>query len=192
MAASDASVASGTAELEALSQRLADTIKTVDDFPKPGIAFKDITPVCADSELMGQCAEAIAQRWRDAHSRIAFVAGIEARGFIFAPLVAQQLDCGFIPVRKPDKLPRATFSVDYELEYGTNTLEIHQDSATAGDKILLVDDLLATGGTAEAAIDLLERNGAEVVGCGFIVDLEFLGGKARLGDKDFFSLLTYS
>lgn len=187
-----ASATSAAPDLAALSQRLADTIETVDDFPKPGIAFKDITPVCSDPELLGQCAQAIAQRWRAAQPRINFVAGIEARGFIFAPLVAQQLNCGFIPVRKPDKLPRATFSLDYELEYGTNTLEIHRDSATAGDKILLVDDLLATGGTAEAAIDLLERTQAEVVGCSFIIDLEFLGGKAKLMDKDFFSLLTYS
>lgn len=175
-----------------ISQRLADTIKTVDDFPKPGIAFKDITPICADPELLAQCSDALAQRWRAAQPRIDFVAGIEARGFIFAPLVAQLLGCGFIPVRKPDKLPRESFSIDYELEYGTNTLEIHRDSASAGDRILLVDDLLATGGTAEAAITLLERTQAEVVGCGFIIDLEFLGGKAKLKDKDFFSLLTYS
>jgi len=178
--------------LTGLQQRLKSAIKTVEGFPQPEVAFKDVTPVCADPELLLDCSVALAEWWQNSGIAIDLVAGVEARGFIFAPLVAQQLKRGFIPIRKPGKLPMETYSIDYELEYGTNTLEVHRDAAALEQKILLIDDLLATGGTAKAAISLLEQTKAQVVGCGFVVDLEFLGGRAMLGDRDFISLLTYS
>lgn len=172
-----------------LSERLAAAIRTVEDFPRPGISFKDITPVCADIALLGDSACALAKRWQGAE--IHAVAGIEARGFFLGPLVAKRLGIGFIPIRKPGKLPRETLSVNYELEYGTDSLEMHLDAARANQNILLVDDLLATGGTAEAAVSLLEQTGANVIGCGFIVELGFLDGATRLDEKDIFSLLRY-
>lgn len=172
-----------------LSERLASAIRTVEDFPRPGISFKDITPVCADIRLLGDCAWALANRW--AGSDVQAVAGIEARGFFLGPLVAKRLGAGFLPIRKPGKLPRETFSASYELEYGTDSLEMHRDAARRGQSILLIDDLLATGGTAEAAVSLLEQAEAVVIGCGFIVELGFLGGAARLADRDVFSLLRY-
>ena len=168
---------------------MAAVIRTVEDFPRPGISFKDITPVCADITLLGDCAWALAKRWEGAE--IQAVAGIEARGFFLGPLVAKQLGVGFIPIRKPGKLPRETVSVSYELEYGTDSLEMHRDAARKGQKILLADDLLATGGTASAAVSLLEQTGASVIGCGFIVELGFLDGASRLGERDVFSLLRY-
>lgn len=172
-----------------LSGRLAAAIRTVEDFPRPGISFKDITPVCADIQLLGDCARALAEKW--ASAELQAVAGIEARGFFLGPLVAKRLGVGFLPIRKPGKLPRETFSVSYELEYGTDSLEIHRDAARRGQSVLLVDDLLATGGSAAAAVSLLEQTEASVIGCGFIVELGFLGGAARLGGRDVFSLLCY-
>ena len=175
--------------MAALPERLAATIRTVENFPRPGISFKDITPVCADIGLLGDCARALARKWENAEVKA--VAGIEARGFFLGPLVAMQLSVGFLPIRKPGKLPRETLSVSYELEYGTDSLEIHSDAACGGQNILLVDDLLATGGTAEAAVSLLEQTGASVIGCGFIVELGFLEGAARLAGREVFSLLRY-
>ena len=172
-----------------LGERLGAAIRTVEDFPRPGISFKDITPVCADIALLGDCAWALAKRWEGAEIRA--VAGIEARGFFLGPLVAERLGVGFIPIRKPGKLPRETLSVSYELEYGSDRLEIHRDTARAGQNILLVDDLLATGGTAKAAVSLLEQTGASVIGCGFIVELGFLSGASLLDGRDVFSLLRY-
>lgn len=172
-----------------LGERLGAAIRTVEDFPRPGISFKDITPVCADIALLGDCAWALAKRWEGAE--IWAVAGIEARGFFLGPLVAERLGVGFIPIRKPGKLPRETLSVSYELEYGSDSLEIHRDAARAGQNILLVDDLLATGGTAQAAVSLLEQTGASVIGCGFIVELGFLSGASLLDGRDVFSLLRY-
>lgn len=172
-----------------LGERLGAAIRTVEDFPRPGISFKDITPVCADIALLGDCAWALAKRWEGAE--IWAVAGIEARGFFLGPLVAERLGVGFIPIRKPGKLPRETLSVSYELEYGSDSLEIHRDAARAGQNILLVDDLLATGGTAQAAVSLLEQTGASVIGCGFIVELGFLSGASRLEGRNVFSLLRY-
>ena len=131
----------------------------------------------------------MAKRWEGAE--IQAVAGIEARGFFLGPLVAKRLGVGFIPIRKPGKLPRETVSVSYELEYGTDSLEMHRDAARKGQKILLADDLLATGGTASAAVSLLEQTRASVIGCGFIVELGFLDGASRLGGRDVFSLLRY-
>ena len=172
-----------------LGERLGAAIRTVEDFPRPGISFKDITPVCADIALLGDCAWALAKRWEGAE--IKTVAGIEARGFFLGPLVAERLGVGFIPIRKPGKLPHETLSVSYELEYGSDSLEIHRDAAQANQNILLVDDLLATGGTAQAAVSLLEQTGASVIGCGFIVELGFLDGASRLDGRDVFSLLRY-
>lgn len=173
-------------EAQTLPERLAAAIRTVEDFPSPGISFKDITPVCADIQLLGDCAWALAKKWEN--TQLHAVAGIEARGFFLGPLVAERLSVGFLPIRKPGKLPRETLSASYELEYGTDSLEIHRDAAGPRQNILLVDDLLATGGTAKAAVSLLKQTGASVIGCGFIVELGFLAGAARLAGQDVFSL----
>jgi adenine phosphoribosyltransferase len=153
-------------------------IRDVPDFPKPGIIFKDITPVLANPEGLKAALDALAESFRDA--RITRVAGMESRGFIFGVPVAERLNAGFIPIRKPGKLPAATFSQTYDLEYGTDTLEMHRDAANSSDRVLIVDDLLATGGTAAAAIQLVERTGAAVVGLAFVIELDFLSGRDRL------------
>jgi adenine phosphoribosyltransferase len=146
-------------------------IREVPDFPKKGILFYDITTVLKD--------------------KLDLVLGMEARGFIFAPALAYRLNAGFVPVRKPGKLPAATTKYDYALEYGTNTLEIHKDAIRKGERVIIVDDLLATGGTAEATTKLAASLGAEVVGLGFVVELDFLKGRDKLQDYDVFSLLHY-
>ena len=164
-------------------------VRDVPDFPKEGILFKDITPVLADPAALAAVIEALAAPYREAG--VTQVAGIEARGFIFGPAVAQALGCGFVPVRKPGKLPAATRSVSYDLEYGTDTLELHEDAVGAKDKVLIVDDLLATGGTAAAAVQLIEAGGAAVIGCAFVIELSFLSGRARLGDRQVSALIDY-
>lgn len=172
-----------------MSDRLKAAILDVPDFPKKGIVFKDITPILGDPALFRLAIEALAEPWRDAGIR--YVAGIEARGFIFASAVARELDCGFIPIRKPGKLPRATHRQTYALEYGTDALEIHVDALAAGDRVLLIDDLLATGGTAAACLELLRRCGASVAGVGFLVELTFLEGRGPLGDTPVEALVAY-
>lgn len=153
-------------------------IRDIPDFPKPGIVFKDITPLLADHAALVHVVEALGGPFRD--RGITRVVGIESRGFILATPVAMTLGCGVIPMRKPGKLPYQTHSIEYELEYGTDTLEVHVDAVGPGDRVLLIDDVLATGGTMAAAVELVRRCGAEVVAAAFLVDLAFLDGAARL------------
>lgn len=174
---------------EATQLRLEDYIRDIPDFPKPGILFRDITPLLRSPEAFGQAVRQLADRYRSASINV--VAAAEARGFIFAAPLALELGVGFVPVRKPGKLPFDTFSFHYELEYGTDTLEIHADGIAAGQNVLLVDDLLATGGTMEACCRLVEKAGANVAGCAFLIELGFLQGAKRLQGFDPFSLIRY-
>jgi adenine phosphoribosyltransferase len=157
---------------------LADTIRTIPDYPKPGIQFRDITTLLADARAFRRAVDELVQPY--AGAKIEKVAGIEARGFILGGAVAHQLSAGFTPVRKRGKLPAATLRQTYALEYGEDEVEIHLDALAHGEKVLLVDDLIATGGTAEAAIKLLRRAGADVIGAAFVIDLPDLGGAARI------------
>jgi adenine phosphoribosyltransferase len=157
---------------------LADSIRTIPDYPKPGILFRDITTLLADARAFRRAVDELVQPY--AGQKIQKVAGIEARGFILGGAVAHQLSAGFTPIRKKGKLPAATLRQTYALEYGEDEVEIHIDALTAGENVLVVDDLIATGGTAEAAIKLLRRAGAEVVGAAFAIDLPDLGGSARI------------
>lgn len=177
---------------EHLAQQLAlirSTIREVPDHPKPGILFYDITPVLSTPAAFGACIDVLCERYTD--SRLDRIVGMESRGFLFGCPMADRLDVGFVPVRKPGKLPRAVESVSYELEYGTDTLEIHADAIEPGQRVLVVDDLLATGGTAKAALDLVRRLGGEVVSCAFVVELTFLAGRQKIPGEDIFSLLSY-
>ena len=162
--------------------RLKNWIREVPDFPKPGILFKDITTLLKEPAALREAADLLAARFAD--RRVDQVVGIEARGFIFAPLVAYRLNVGFVPVRKPGKLPAATAARSYELEYGSDALEMHVDGLGSGDRVALVDDLLATGGTARAAADLVESVGARVEAVGFVVELTYLEGRRRLEGYD--------
>ncbi|WP_371156602.1 adenine phosphoribosyltransferase [Jannaschia sp. 2305UL9-9] len=157
-----------------------DYIRTIPDFPHEGIMFRDVTTLFADARGMRLCIDQLLSPF--AGERIDAVAGLEARGFILGGAVAHQLGCGFVPIRKQGKLPGPTYEQEYTLEYGHAVVEVHQDALPAGARVLLVDDLLATGGTARAGISLLERLGCEVVGCAFVVDLPELGGRAALKD----------
>jgi adenine phosphoribosyltransferase len=172
-----------------LTDRLRAAIRDVPDFPKPGILFKDITPILADGDLFRAATEAITARWEGA--AITHVAGIESRGFIVGAPVAQALGAGFLPIRKPGKLPSRRERVDYALEYGTDALEIHADACGREARVLVVDDVLATGGTAAAAAALVARLGADLAGFGFLVELTFLGGAARLDAGRHTAVLTY-
>ena len=164
-------------------------VRDVPDFPKPGIVFKDITPLLADGPALRTVVDAIADRYQGS---VDMVLGIESRGFIIGSAVAYRLGLGFALVRKPGKLPHHTYAAQYELEYGTDTLEIHRDAFGNTSRILIVDDLLATGGTASAAIELVRRLDGEVKGCAFIIELTFLNGRGRLhGAGDVFSLIQY-
>ena len=170
-------------------QGLKKLIREVPDWPKPGILFYDLTTLVADPEGLRDVVENLADRYRD--NKIDVVAGIEARGFILAPAVALRLGTGFVPIRKPKKLPWKTSRVTYDLEYGTDSLEIHQDAVRPGQRVLLVDDLLATGGTAAAAATLLRQLGGEVAAAAFVVELTFLKGRAKLPGLDVYALLQY-
>jgi adenine phosphoribosyltransferase len=170
-------------------EQLKKLIREVPDFPKPGILFYDITTLLKDKTGFRQVIDLLAGHYRGAG--IDMVLGIEARGFIFAPALAYALGAGFVPVRKPKKLPSVCVSVSYELEYGTDSLEIHRDALQPGARVLIVDDLLATGGTAAATIRLVEQLEAKVAGVGFVVELTFLNGRQRLAGYDVFSLLQY-
>jgi adenine phosphoribosyltransferase len=170
-------------------ENLTSLIRDIPDFPEPGIVLKDITPVLADGKAFAKLVDALAAPFRD--KGIDKVAGIEARGFTLATPVAERLGAGFIPVRKPGKLPYETVREDYSLEYGTDSLEIHTDAATPGEKVLLVDDVIATGGTAAAAIRLLRKIGAEVVGFSVFIELAFLDGADKLDGVPFHALVTY-
>src|SRR6202789_3348765 len=164
-------------------------IREVPDFPKKGILFYDITTLLKDKTGFATLIDALAEHYIS-HD-IDLVLGMEARGFIFAPALAYRLNAGFVPVRKPGKLPAETVKVSYELEYGSNALEVHRDAIGEGQRVLIVDDLLATGGTARAVTQLVEGLGGVVVGLGFVVELTFLNGRGRLGGYDVYSLLQY-
>ena len=165
----------------ALTDRLAATIRVVPDFPSPGIMFQDVTPVLADAELLRDTVAALAEPWRRAG--ITHVAAIESRGFIFGAPVALELGAGFIPIRKPGKLPYDRAGQDYALEYGTGRLEIHVDACPAPARVLIVDDVLATGGTAKAACELVEGVGGTVAGCAFVLALRPLAGERRIAGR---------
>ena len=164
-------------------------IRDIPDFPKPGILFKDITPLLLDPEALSQAVTELADWARPLN--VDFVAAAEARGFILGAALARELGAGFVPARKPGKLPHETISAEYILEYGVDALEMHADALAHGARVLLHDDLLATGGTARALAELIEETGAHVVGCLFLVELAFLGGRERLGGYDVHSLLSY-
>ena len=164
-------------------------IRTVPDFPKPGIMFRDITTILKDVDGMAACVDQIADQF--AGRGIEMVVGVEARGFIFGPPVALKLGAGFAPVRKPGKLPAETIKVSYELEYGTDEIEIHKDAIDPGQKVLLIDDLLATGGTMAACCELVEALGGQIEGIAFVVELSFLNGREKLSKYDVLALVDY-
>jgi adenine phosphoribosyltransferase len=168
---------------------LTQYIRDVPDFPKPGILFRDITPLLREPRAFHEAIAQLAAHYRG--QKIDVVAAAEARGFIFAAPLALELDVAFVPVRKPGKLPFDTFAFHYELEYGRDTLEMHRDGISPGQNVLLVDDLLATGGTVEACCRLVEQSQAKVVGCAFLIELAALGGAKRLARYEPFSLIRY-
>lgn len=168
---------------------LEQAIRNVPDFPKPGIQFKDITPVLANGKLFAKCIDELCGKFKPGD--IDAVVGIDARGFIFAAAAALKLQCGFVPVRKKDKLPFKTYEQSYDLEYGSNTIAIHTDAIRHGSRVLLIDDLLATGGTAVAAAQLLKKVGANIVEISFFIELSFLHGRDKLKDLPVRSLVVY-
>ncbi len=168
---------------------LSSFIRDVPDFPKPGIVFKDITPILLNPEVLAGAADGLADAFRD--DGVQVVAGAEARGFIFGPLVAIRLKAGFVPVRRLGKLPGMTRRVTYALEYGSDTLEIHQDAIQPGMRVLMIDDLLATGGTMRACAQLVEDLGGSIVGCAFVIELAYLTGRRMLGKYRVESLVKY-
>jgi adenine phosphoribosyltransferase len=164
-------------------------IRDIPDFPQPGIVFKDITPLMANRRAMSQAVEGLADYGRAL--RVDCVIAAEARGFLLGPALALALEAGFVFARKPGKLPYETVSAEYMLEYGSDQLELHTDAVSSGARVLVHDDLLATGGTAQALCELVEQLGGEVVGCGFLIELGFLSGRERLAPRDVHSLLLY-
>ena len=168
---------------------LKQTIRTIPDFPKPGIMFRDITTLLQDPDALCMVVDKIAEHFDE--GSVDVVVGAEARGFIFGPAIACKLGAGFVPVRKPGKLPAETISVTYELEYGTDTVEIHKDAIKPGQRVLMMDDLLATGGTMAACCELVEKLGGEIIGCAFVIELSFLNGRAKLAKYDILSLVDY-
>ncbi|MEZ5993278.1 MAG: adenine phosphoribosyltransferase [Planctomycetota bacterium] len=164
-------------------------IRDIPDFPKPGIIFKDITPVLGDPSAMARITGAFEREFEAAQPTR--IVGIESRGFIFGAVLAAALELPFTPIRKPGKLPYDKISVSYTLEYGDGTLEMHTDGVTADDRVIIIDDLLATGGTAAAACELVERVGAQIAGVGFVVELEFLYGREKLDGQNVLSLVSY-
>lgn len=168
---------------------LEDYVRAIPDFPKPGILFRDITPLLANPAAFAAAIEKMAEPYRG--KKIDVVGAAEARGFIFAAPLALELGVGFLPIRKPGKLPYQTLSYSYDLEYGSDSLHIHVDGVGSGQNVLLVDDLLATGGTMGACCNLVEQAGGTVVGCAFFIELLGLGGAAKLGGKPYSTVLTY-
>ena len=177
------------ADLDAARKTVDSLIRDIPDYPQAGIVFKDLTPVLASPDALAQGVQAIIEPFRNAG--IDRVVGIEARGFLFAVPAALELGAGFVPARKPGKLPHETVSVSYELEYGTGSLEMHVDAIEKGQRVLIVDDLLATGGTADAARQLVVAAGGEIVGFSFLVELDFLNGRDRLEGARIESLVHY-
>jgi adenine phosphoribosyltransferase len=170
-------------------QELEAKIRNISDFPKPGIQFKDITPLLADAAMLKLSVNKLIQPFVD--QNITAVAGMEARGFIFGSLAAAELKVGFVPLRKPGKLPFDTETVSYDLEYGSAQLEVHKDALNGSDRVLLVDDLIATGGTAVASCHLVEKLGAEIVACAFVIELDDLKGREKLSKYLVHSLIHY-
>ncbi|MEY4948020.1 MAG: hypothetical protein RL698_231 [Pseudomonadota bacterium] len=168
---------------------LKSLVREIPDFPKPGILFRDITPLLGNGPGLSEAVRQLAEPFR---GKVDVVVGVESRGFILGAPVAVHLGTGFALIRKPGKLPAAKIAASYELEYGTDTVEMHTDALSVGTRALVVDDLLATGGTASAAIDLVRRLGAEVVACAFLIELEGLGGRARLGAVPVHAVLGYA
>jgi len=170
-------------------QRLEAYIRNIPDFPEPGIQFKDITPLVKDPAMLKLAVHQLIHPFLG--QEITAIAGMEARGFIFGSLASWEMGVGFVPLRKPGKLPYDAESISYDLEYGSASLEVHIDALEKGDKVLLVDDLLATGGTAAASCELVEKLGAEVVACAFVVELDFLNGRDKLSKYQVHSLIHY-
>ena len=175
--------------MQNLIDQLNKTMRDVVDFPSKGIIFKDITPILADIKLYNEAIDALAEQYKD--KKIDKVAGLESRGFIFGISIAQKLNLPFIPIRKKGKLPYKTISTSYALEYGTASIEIHTDAVKEGENVLIVDDLLATGGTASAAVELIKQLKGNIVACVFLTELLFLNGKSKLKDIEVFSILKY-
>jgi len=168
---------------------LKQLIREVPGFPKPGILFYDITTLLKNADGLRAVIDQLSARYRD--TPVDTVIGIEARGFIFAPALAYALKAGFVPVRKPKKLPAECVSISYDLEYGSDTLQMHSDAVGNGHRVLIIDDLLATGGTASAVAQMVEQQGGIVAGLGFVIELDFLEGRKKLGHREIFSLLHY-
>lgn len=168
---------------------LKNYVRDIPDWPKEGVVFKDITPLLGNKESFKYAVDAIANHYKN--KEIDMVLGAEARGFIIASPLAYRLNAGFIPARKPGKLPFNTLSAEYELEYGTDSLEMHEDAIKPGQRVLVVDDVIATGGTAAAKVQLVEKLGGKVVGVAFLIELSFLKGREKLNGYDVFSLITY-
>ncbi|MBR6724027.1 MAG: adenine phosphoribosyltransferase [Erysipelotrichaceae bacterium] len=168
---------------------LKDYVASIPDFPQEGILFRDITPLMANGEAFHYACEELIDYAKKVGAQV--VAGPESRGFIFGCPVAHEMKIGFVPVRKPNKLPRKTISYKYDLEYGSNELHMHADAIKPGQKVLIIDDLLATGGTVEATAKMIEELGGEVVGCAFLIELEGLGGREKLDKYDVFTLMKY-
>jgi adenine phosphoribosyltransferase len=168
---------------------LHDYIRNIPDFPKPGIMFKDITPLLSSPHAFHQAIDQLERQFRG--RGIDVIAAAEARGFIFGAPLAMRMGAGFVPIRKPGKLPYATIAQEYQLEYGSDRLEVHTDALAPGHRVLLLDDVLATGGTMRACRDLVQSTGAELVACAFVIELSFLGGRAKLEPCEVFSLINY-
>lgn len=176
-----------TSNIVSLEARLKRQIRDIPDFPQPGIMFRDITPLLSNASLFHESVDAMIEPFKDIDQVII----IESRGFIFGTPIAYAIGAGIVPVRKPGKLPAATYSEEYALEYGSNILEIHQDALKPGERVLIVDDLLATGGTVRATINLVNRIGAEIAGISVLAELAALNGRSVLGDYQFNCLVTY-
>jgi adenine phosphoribosyltransferase len=172
-----------------IMQQLEASIRNIPDFPKPGIQYKDITPLLKNPVRLKEATNLLAEPFRD--TKITAVAGMEARGFIFGSLVASELEVGFVPLRKAGKLPYKVKSASYELEYGTAELQVHLDALNSEDHVLIVDDLIATGGTAAASCDLIEKLGANIIACAFVIELDELAGRKRLAKYQVHSLIHY-
>jgi adenine phosphoribosyltransferase len=183
------SASAATALTPAVESRLRGLVREIPDFPRAGIGFKDITPLIADRDALADAVRGLAEHASPLRPQV--VVAAEARGFLLGPALALELGAGFALARKPGKLPYSTVSAAYELEYGSAQLELHADAVGAGARVLVHDDLLATGGTALALCELVEQLGAEVVGCGFLIELAFLGGRERLAPRDAHALLRY-
>ena len=170
-------------------ERLKDFIRDIPDFPKPGIVFKDISPLLEDHAALDSAIESLCKPYKG--QNIDAVLGIEARGFIFGPLVAQKLQAGFVPLRKPGKLPAETFSIDYELEYGISQLHMHKNALAPQARVLIIDDVIATGGTAQAGINLAKQANASVVGLAFLIEISFLKGRDALNGYDVHTVINF-